>query len=96
VAISPSQPTLVAGPGQTPGQAPATGERVRVINTGESGANLRERPGSTAPVVKTVPDGTVLSVVGADQQMDGRGWRNVREPEGTQGWVAAELVERAP
>lgn len=96
VAISPPQPTLIAGPGQTPGQAPATGERVRVVDTGGSGANLRERPGSTAPVVKTVPDGTVLAVVGADQQVDGRGWRNVREPEGTQGWVAAELVERAP
>jgi hypothetical protein len=98
--ISPAQPSLITGPTPSPGQPGAptasTGERVRVANTGESGANLRERPGSTAPIVKTVPDGVVLQIVGADQQADGIGWRNVRDAEGTQGWVAAELVERAP
>ena len=67
-----------------------------MFNTGEQGANMRERPGATAPVVKTVPDGTVLQVVGADQQMDGRGWRQVRDEGGHQGWIAAEFLEAAP
>jgi hypothetical protein len=100
VVITPPQGTAIAppsgAPGQTPGQASANGERLRVIDTGGSGANLRERPAATAPIVKTVPDGALLQVIGADQQVDGRGWRNVRDADGTQGWVAAELVERAP
>jgi hypothetical protein len=98
---SPAQPTAIAGPAASSapsGAQPAasTSERVRVVNTGGSGANLRERPGASAPIVKTVPDGSVLQIVGADQQADGMGWRNVRDAEGAQGWVAAELVERAP
>ena len=67
-----------------------------MIDTGGSGANLRERPSSTAPIVKTAPEGGLLQVVGEDQQAEGRTWRNVRDADGSQGWVAAELVERAP
>jgi hypothetical protein len=92
IAAAPSQGTVVPPPGA---QGQPTGERLRVIDTGGSGANVRERPGSTAPIAKTVPDGAILVVVGADQQVDGRGWRNVRDSEGISGWVAAELVEPA-
>lgn len=82
--------------GPPPAAKPTNGEKVKVINTGETGANMRERPGATAPVVKTVPEGSVLTVIGADQQMDGRGWRNVRDEEGKQGWVVGEFLETAP
>jgi uncharacterized protein YgiM (DUF1202 family) len=68
---------------------------VKVVNTGDTGANMRERPGATAPVVKTVPEGAVLQVIGADQQMDGRGWRNVRDEGGASGWIVAEFLEPA-
>jgi uncharacterized protein YgiM (DUF1202 family) len=90
----PSAGQLSPAPEATP-PAPAekpTGEQVRVTD----GANLRERPGQSAPVVKTVPEGTILQVVGADQPMDGKGWKNVRDDTGTQGWIAAELLEPAP
>ena len=56
---------------------------------------MRERPGATGPVIKTVPEGTVLRVVGADQQMDGKAWKNVRDDAGSTGWIAAELLEPA-
>ncbi|MCC7370119.1 MAG: SH3 domain-containing protein [Chloroflexi bacterium] len=82
--------------GGQPASKPTNGEKVKVVNTGETGANMRERPGATAPVVKTVPEGTVLQVIGADQQMDGRGWRNVRDDEGKQGWIVGEFLETAP
>lgn len=85
-----------AGPAPAPSTKPAAnGERVKVVNTGDTGANMRERPGATAPVVKTVPEGTVLQVIGADQQMDGRGWRNVRDEGGATGWIVAEFLEAA-
>ena len=56
---------------------------------------MRERPGAAGPVIKTVPEGTVLRVVGADQQMDGKAWKNVRDDTGSTGWIAAELLEPA-
>ena len=85
-----------AGPAPAPAAKPAAnGERVKVVNTGDTGANMRERPGATAPVVKTVPEGAVLQVIGADQQMDGRGWRNVRDEGGASGWIVAEFLEPA-
>jgi hypothetical protein len=96
-------PTTGPGAERTPEPTPVTtapekpaGDQVKVGNTDGGGANLRERPGATAPIVKTIPDGTVLRIVGADQAMDGKPWRNVRDEGGAQGWMAAELLEPAP
>ena len=94
--IQPPQGTVIAPPGGTAGQTTSSGERLRVIDTGGSGANLRESPSSGAAIVKTAPEGALLQVVGPDRQAEGRTWRNVRDADGAQGWVAAELVERAP
>jgi hypothetical protein len=97
-APAPSPPAAAAKPstGPEPAAKPASGERVKVVNTGGTGANMRERPGSTAPVVKTVEEGATLQVIGADQQMDGRGWRNVRDEGGATGWIVAEFLEVVP
>lgn len=95
VTIAPAATPEPSPPGASP-PAAAEGERVKVGDTGGSGANMRERPGQTGPVIKTVPDGTVLRIVGPDQQMDGRGWRNVRDDTGAQGWIVGELLEPVP
>jgi hypothetical protein len=89
-----ASPTAGTAAASTPSAKPA-GEQVKIADTGGSGVNLRERPGATGPVIKTVPDGTVLQVVGPDQQMDGQAWRNVRDDTGSTGWIAAELLEPA-
>jgi hypothetical protein len=92
VAASPT-PGSTAGAPQT---APKpTGEQVKVAEAGGTGVNMRERPGAAGPVIKTVPEGTILRVVGADQQMDGKAWKNVRDDTGSTGWIAAELLEPA-
>jgi hypothetical protein len=88
----PSAAPKPAEPSPAPPAAKPAGEQVRV----KEGANLRERPGQAAPVVKTVPEGTILQVVGGDQPMDGMTWKNVRDESGAQGWMAAELLEPAP
>jgi hypothetical protein len=90
-----ASPIASPAAGSAPTASAAAGERLKVIDTGGEGANLRERPGSTGPVIKTVPDGTVLQVIGADQAMDGKSWRNVRDDDGAQGWMAAELLAPA-
>ena len=70
-------------------------ERVRVIGTNGSGVNLRARAGERGARIKTLAEGTPLELVGADELTDGMTWRNVREPGGSTGWVAARFVARA-
>ena len=89
------RPTAVTSAGASTPSAKPDGEQVKIADSGGTGVNMRERPGPTGPVIKTVPDGTVLRVVGADQQMDGQTWRNVRDDTGSTGWIAAELLEPA-
>jgi Bacterial SH3 domain len=93
-APAPSPTAASAAGTAAPSAKPGT-EQVKVAESGGTGVNMRERPGTTGPVMKTVPEGTVLQVVGADQQMDGKAWRNVRDDEGSTGWIAAELLEPA-
>lgn len=70
----------------------AAGEQVRVSGTGTSGLYLRKEPSRTSEVLKTLPEGTVLSVIGANKTMDDVVWRNVRDAAGSDGWVAADFV----
>ena len=37
----------------------------------------------------SLAEGTTLDVVGGSQTVDGLLWRNVRDPSGTIGWIAA-------
>jgi uncharacterized protein YgiM (DUF1202 family) len=87
-ATLPSLPSLPSS-GQA-GQAEP--ERVEVFDTGSGGANLRAEPGIGGRIVQSLPDGTRLTVVGQDREVDGRAWRNVRGEAGTIGWVADEVV----
>jgi hypothetical protein len=82
-------------PGASTGAPSPAGEQVKVSETDGTGVNMRERPGAAGPVIKTIPDGAVLLVVGEDRQMDGKAWKNVRDDTGSTGWIAAELLEPA-
>src|SRR4051794_2456595 len=46
--------------------APAADEKVKVANTGGDGANMRSTPATSGSLVKTIPEGTELTVIGAD------------------------------
>ncbi len=70
----------------------AAGEQVRVSGTGASGLFLRKDPGKTAEKVKTLPEGAVLDIIGANKTVDDIVWRNVRDAAGSEGWVAASFV----
>ena len=91
---SPSPSPVVIGPAGAASPTPPAIGRARVVNTEGQGANMRQRPTTTAPVVRSIPDGTVLDVIGADQQGEGRTWRNVRDPtEGASGWIASDFLQ---
>ena len=86
-------PVPINAPTPIPATAPASApERLVVANTGRSGVNLRVRAGDRAQRLKTLPEGTALEVAGADETADGLLWRNVRDPNGTVGWVSAQFV----
>ena len=70
----------------------AAGEQVKVSGTANSGLFLRKDPSRTAEVLKTLPEGTVLSIIGANKTVDDVVWRNVRDATGSEGWVAAGFV----
>lgn len=66
--------------------------QVRVNGTGAAGLFLRKVPSRTAEVIKTVPDGTTLQIIGANKTVDDVVWRNVRDSDGNEGWVSAGYV----
>jgi uncharacterized protein YgiM (DUF1202 family) len=101
-----STPTATPTPGETPAPAetPSEGpapdgeeptpapETVEVYGTGGTGANLRVQPSRSATVIRSVPDGDHLTVVGDDETADGISWRHVQADDGATGWLATEVV----
>jgi hypothetical protein len=88
-------PTPIPAPVVTPQPTPAP-ERVKVSFTNGSGVNIRARAGERGQRLKTVPEGTLLEIVGGDETADGIAWRNIRDAAGTTGWVASKFVARVP
>ena len=81
----------VAAPPPAGAAAPAV-LQLRVVGTDGAGVKLRAAPGLGGTPLKTVPEGAVLVAIGETRQADGLTWRNVRDPDGAEGWVAAEYV----
>ncbi len=63
-----------------------------VANTDGDGVNIRRATDDTESI-KVWPDGTEMVVVGPDVTARGRLWKNVRDPDGNVGFVAAEYLE---
>jgi hypothetical protein len=43
-------------------------------------------------VLRSVPDGSQLTIIGEDHEADGIVWRNVRTDDGLSGWLAEEVI----
>jgi len=79
-----------------PSQPTSSPEIFIVFGTGTEGLRLREKPNATSLVLATVRDGTHLEKRGEDVTGDGFTWRNVRTPDGVEGWVARDWLQPAP
>lgn len=84
-------PTPIPAPPPPQPVEPAS-QRLRVAFTNGRGANLRAKPGEQAQRIKTLPEGTMLDVIGDTQSVNGLVWRNVRDAAGTTGWIAAPFA----
>jgi hypothetical protein len=91
-----AEPSIASAlPPPEPGPGPSTGERLRVVGTDGSGVSLRAAPSTAAARLGTAGEGAVLETLGEPMQNEGRTWRNVRDPQGIEGWVAAEFLAPA-
>ncbi len=84
VVTAPEEPSPTPGP-----------ETLLVGKTDGDGVYLRSsiKPEKKA---KLWPDGTQMVVVGKDQTVDNRSWKNVRDPAGNVGWVPAQYLVPTP
>ncbi|MCC7371926.1 MAG: SH3 domain-containing protein [Chloroflexi bacterium] len=85
-------PTPIPAPAVAAPEPAPVPEKVKVANTGGSNLNLRANAGERSQRLKSVPEGSLLEIVGADQTADGVVWRNVRDASGASGFVAAKFV----
>jgi Bacterial SH3 domain len=96
IPLTPTEPAPAANATPTPPPTAAptpVSSRVRVAETEGQGANLRQEPSSEARVLRVLREGTELTLIGPDREAEERTWRNVRDDEGTGGWVAAEVLQ---
>ncbi len=66
--------------------------QVVVTGTDGDGALLRSEPGGPG-IIRGWHDGSVLTVVGADRVANGITWKNVRDEDGSVGWMAAQYLK---
>lgn len=90
ITLAPQPTSAALSP--TPLPAAGAGQIVVVRGTGGAGARLRGQPGNAGQIITVVPEYTPLVVIGPDRQADGIVWRNVRAPNGLEGWIAASFV----
>ena len=68
---------------------------LRIANTDGAGARLRSAPSTAADAIAVLPDGTVVQALGPTRETAEQSWRWVRVEDGTEGWVAADLLAPA-
>lgn len=67
----------------------------RVFNTGVEGLFLRPNPSTDGSPIKTLPEGTIVTVVGDDAIGPDRIWKHVRDVDGAEGWAASDYLQPA-
>lgn len=81
----------------SPTSAPtaAEGAQFRVNGTETDGLFLRSDASLDSTVLATLPEGTLVTVIGEDKPGPNYTWKHVRAPDGTEGWAAADFLQPA-
>ena len=98
VSSLPDQPSAVSGSISPTAAAPSAlgAAKFRVINTDDQGLFLRPDHNTDQPPLKTLTDGSVVTIVGQDFSGPDRVWKHVRDDTGAEGWVAADFLQAVP
>jgi hypothetical protein len=94
-AVAPAAPEEATATPEPAARPPAADPPAYRIVAGGAGANLRSAPSTSAPIVRRLRDGTIVTNLNQQQSGDGMTWRRVAEND-AEGWVAAELLAPAP
>jgi hypothetical protein len=105
VAEAPLQATLPALGTVTPAAAtvpPAptappslVGQQRRVTGTEGLGLFLRAEPTTSNQPIKTLNEGTVVTIIGDERIAEDISWLQVRDETGAEGWVASQYLQPA-
>jgi hypothetical protein len=69
------------------------GAQFRVSGTGSEGLFLRPEPNSNNQPLKTIPDESIVTIIGEDFSGPDRVWKNIRDADGAEGWAAADWLK---
>ena len=67
-----------------------------IVVTTDDGVRFRPEPSTAGEPIALLPAGTELTVTGAPVEADDQTWYPVQDAEGTEGFVAAELLDPSP
>ena len=89
-------PGTVATPG-SPSEVEAASDELAigdtaVVTNAAGGLNMRAGAGTGHARTKTLPEGSVLEVIGGPREANGYTWWQVRDEAGVSGWVADEWL----
>ena len=87
-------PTRTPRPLPTPSHTPVP-VAYYVANTGGDGAVLRASPGK-GDRVTSLAEGQRVVPQGEEQDVDGKRWLRVQDPNGKIGWITTELLAATP
>jgi hypothetical protein len=96
--VTPAISSTAAIASQGTGSPGASGGAAKfsVTNTGPEGLFLRPDHNTNSDPIKTLQDGSVVTVIGEDFSGPDRVWKHVRDAEGSEGWAAADYLKPAP
>lgn len=94
IIAQPEEPAAQPEPAAAP--APAAFGRFTVVGTGGQGLLLRPGPSRDGAPIATLPDGTQVEQIGEDVPGGDFVWRQIRTPDGQEGWVAVDFLVAAP
>lgn len=84
----------VTPPALSPTPIPAaTGAKFVVTGTGSEGLFLRAGPTSTDQILMTMPEGSVVTIIGEDEVKPDRVWKHVRTSDGQEGWAGSDWLK---
>ena len=76
-----------------PAPSPTMAPTHVIVATGGQPVNMRAGPSTSAPVITTLREGTLVEALGEPISVEGRSWQEIRS-DSQQGWVVAVVVRR--
>lgn len=85
-------PAAATAPPATPVPQSPIGQQLQVTGTGSEGLFLRIEPSTNNQPIKTLPESSIVTVIGEPTVAEGRTWQRGRDEFGAEGWAAGDYL----